>query len=455
MLAPLHHIARVSLVAIGLALAGIAGCSTIHVACDAIPANQVPPDLAGPSRSIKAPIDFSLLRQKPPEEHVLGPGDIVGVYVQNVIPVSSEEPPVTFQPNQATGREHFAPTGLAAFPAVGVPFRVAKNSTLRLPFVTQVPVGGMTVEQAEAAIREAYKQAQVIHAGKEQVIVTLIKPRIHRVLVIREDTLPNGIGLIDKEQTQLAHRGSGDVIDLPADENDVLHALLATGGLPGLDARNDVWILRGEPNNVGGRGGKPDAEALDGAPKQVVDAINSGRPYVRIPLKVVPGEPLPFDNKDILLYDGDIVFVESRATEFFFTGGLLPGAQIPLPRDYDLDVTQAIAVANGSLGGPVGGAASLSTNFRQASVGNIITASRVIVVRTLPTGEKVRIRVDLSRAIRNPSDSLIIQPGDFVLLQYKPVEFAGNFALNLFNLNMTFLTGVTSNISSVAGTPSK
>jgi hypothetical protein len=226
--------------------------------------------------------------------------------------------------------------------------------------------------------------------------------------------------------------------------------LLATGGLPGIDARNDVWILRGQPDEAPDFVSPLTQIPLDNAPKQVLDAAKTRRSYVRIPLKLCPGEPAPFDEEDIKLYDGDIVFVESRITEFFFTGGLLPGGQFPLPRDYDLDVVQAIALANGSVGGPVGGAASLSTNYRQASVGNIITASRAIVIRSLPDGEKLRIRVDLAKAIRFPSESLIVQPGDFILLQYKPSEFAGNLALNLFNLNLTFLTGVTSNIGSVS-----
>src|SRR5262249_60035794 len=40
-------------------------------------------------------------------------------------------------------------------------------------------------------------------------------------------------------------RGTGAVVDLPAYENDVLNALTRTGGLPGLDAMNEVVIQRG------------------------------------------------------------------------------------------------------------------------------------------------------------------------------------------------------------------
>ena len=40
-------------------------------------------------------------------------------------------------------------------------------------------------------------------------------------------------------------RGTGYVLNLPAYENDVLNALARTGGLPGLDAENEVRIERG------------------------------------------------------------------------------------------------------------------------------------------------------------------------------------------------------------------
>ena len=53
----------------------------------------------------------------------------------------------------------------------------------------------------------------------------------------------------------------------------------------------------------------------------------------------------PVDDGAILLHDGDIVFIESRETEVFYTGGLLGGNQFALPRDYDIDVVRAICAA--------------------------------------------------------------------------------------------------------------
>ena len=37
---------------------------------------------------------------------------------------------------------------------------------------------------------------------------------------------------------------SGALVKLPAYQNDILHALVETGGLPGLNAKNEVKVLR-------------------------------------------------------------------------------------------------------------------------------------------------------------------------------------------------------------------
>ena len=58
----------------------------------------------------------------------------------------------------------------------------------------------------------------------------------------------------------------------------------------------------------------------------------------------------------MVLNDGDIVYIESRETEVFYTGGLLQGGEFPLPRDYDLDVLGAMAIAGqGAYGSAAGG----------------------------------------------------------------------------------------------------
>ena len=57
------------------------------------------------------------------------------------------------------------------------------------------------------------------------------------------------------------------------------------------------------------------------------DAVAApGAQVVRIPLRLPPDEPPPFRPEDVVLQTGDIVFIEARDTEVFYTGGLLPRA---------------------------------------------------------------------------------------------------------------------------------
>lgn len=411
----------------------LGGCCS-QFACNAVPANRLPCELQGESRSAKTPIDFSLLRQPANDAYRLGPGDVVAIYVQDVLPPTRETLPLlqgTFLPNPV----YFPANGLLNTPALGVPMTVLSDGTLAIPLVRPIPIAGKTLQEAMEMVRIAYSQEkQILQPGREQILMTLLRQRVSRVLVLRDDTEGGqGIRTLHREETVLARRGSANAIDLPAFQNDVLHALLATGGLPGVDAYSDVWIMHGSPDDF------PLASQLvEGGdrPAKIIERYSKTRHFVRIPLRAVPGEPLPFNPEDVILHDGDIVYVETRQTEFFYTGGLLPGGQIPLPRDYDIDVLGAISLANGAVAGPHGYNGANQLQFRSGP-GNIIPPSRVIIVRTLPDGDQIKIRVDINVAVNNPKERIRILPGDVVMLNYKPHEVVGNTLLNLVNFNIT------------------
>ena len=147
---------------------------------------------------------------------------------------------------------------------------------------------------------------------------------------------------------------------------------------------------------------------------------------VKIPIRLGPGEYPNFTEQDITLYDGDIVFIESRETEVFYTGGLLGGGQYQLPRDYDLRVLDALSIAqsNGTAGATrsIGGVSALNQDVT-------ISASHVIVLRTLPDGTRLPIEVDLERAKKefDGRENIIIQAGDHIYLQYTKVEAIAAF----------------------------
>src|SRR5262249_59933536 len=104
--------------------------------------------------------------------------------------------------------------------------------------------------------------------------------------------------------------GRGHVVDLPAYENDVLHALALTGGLPGLDAYDAVLIarqcFRGETDRAAL------VRHLEGQPPggPAVAAYGTGQ-VLRIPLRQPAGAPPCFRPDDVLLQTGDVVFLEA------------------------------------------------------------------------------------------------------------------------------------------------
>ncbi len=158
---------------------------------------------------------------------------------------------------------------------------------------------------------------------------------------------------------------------------------------------------------------------------------------IRIPLKLCPEQPIPFTPEDVLLEDGDVVYIQPRRDEYFYTGGLLAGGQIPMPRDEDLDILEAIALANGSVGG-LGGTSSVAVLRAGAGVGNIIPPTRVLILRKLPNGEQLPIRVDLAKAMVDPTERIRVMPGDYIMMYYKPGEMTTNAVLNFFNFSWVF-----------------
>lgn len=148
---------------------------------------------------------------------------------------------------------------------------------------------------------------------------------------------------------------------------------------------------------------------------------------IRIPVRLTAGEVPQFTEQDVILQDGDIVFIESRETEIFYTGGLLGGGQYTLPRDYDLDVLGAVSIASGRVvavsgatGNRIGGVSALN---QDVSVG----ASDVVILRQIPDGGQIPIKVDLNKAIREPQHRVRIMPGDYIILRYKPHEAVAAF----------------------------
>jgi protein involved in polysaccharide export with SLBB domain len=311
--------------------------------------------------------------------------------------------------------------------------------------IEAVPVTGLTLTQAERVIHRRYIESKILAKGNDRIIVTLMRKRTNQVLVVREDS-----GASQPVSNMMlvgpSKRGSVFAVDLPSDESDVMHALAESGGLPGLDAKNEVIILRGKFADAIGRDMTLRELSMHGEYVGPQQLMGNQRNVLRIPLRAEPGMPRPqWTQEDIRLQTGDIVFIETREREVFYTGGILGGRELPLPRDYDLDVLAAISLAGGSAatgvtGGSAGSGNGLSGGGRGGSSG-LIPATQIIVVRRLPTGTTVPIRIDLNRAIVHPADRILVQPGDYVILQYKPLELAANVILGNVGISY-FINGI-------------
>lgn len=383
---------RVMLPLIAAIGAGI-GCASFSnpTTFPSVPVRRLPDQVLGKPREEQLDIPQPLLRQEPPAEHIVGPGDVLGIAVEGATHELPQVPPITYPPQGATYQNI----------GVGFPFPVIDDGTIALPNLPALEVNGLTLKQVRDLIRKRYLEEAIIRKeSADKAIVTLIRPRQFHILVLRQDSA-GGVAVGFSNGQYSSRRGTGFPLDLPIYENDVLNALTRSGGLPGTDAKNEVVIQRG---------------ALKGRLPKMIDGPVPGIETVRVPLRLRPGEAVPFTPKDVVLKDGDILFIQSRDTEVFYTAGLIPTGEYPLPRDSDLDVLEAVMAARG----PV---ANGGINFNNLQ-GNIVSAglgapspSQVTVIRKCPGNRQITIRVDLNRALQDPRERLLVQPGDILVLQ--------------------------------------
>ncbi len=292
------------------------GCAAVsNPVADGIPAHRLPAEyLASPKENLKD-IPFKALSQKPQENHRVDKGDVLGIYIDGVTGKLGDVPPVHLGDEKNPQ------------PSTGFPYVVSEEGTLPLPQIQPLLVKDMTITEVREKIIKTYIDRGLLQPGKDkgtasvQILVSLLRPRFVRVQVVRQDSAlsPTNVGGIK--------RGSAALVELPAYEDDVGHALLKTGGTPGLDAINEISVQRGDPFSDDPKAGQ----------------------VIKLPLRVHQGDPIPFKQEDVILKKGDVVFIKARDTEVYYTGGLIQPREFVLPRDYDLTVVTAISLAGGPL----------------------------------------------------------------------------------------------------------
>ena len=399
------------------------GCTSIRDR-DTISPDRVPNKRQQGARNNLEQINFIALRQDPPEQYLLGPKDTLGVYIEKVTANENEPLPILTPPE-----------GTNLPPAVGVPVTVADDGTLSLPLILgPLYVEGLTITELEREIRKAYTETQKILQLNARILVSLFKPRTYRVMVIREDIIADDMRYSSQARGKgeafvgRENRGTAKSLELFAYQNDVLQALCETGGLPSSTAKNEVIILRGA---------FADAKGSNSLISQYLSSGNvQSQEYnpniTRIPLRSKPGEALPeYAQEDIVLGDGDVIVIQSREAEVFYTGGLLQGGMFPIPRDFDLDVFGAMSMAGGSVAAAAGG----TSTVRGTGMGSLIPPTRLLVIRDI-NGYQRAINIDMKQALLDPTQRVFIQPNDLIILEYRPYEVAMNVFLSTFSLRM-------------------
>jgi protein involved in polysaccharide export with SLBB domain len=418
------------------------GCASLtNPVADGVPVRRLPAEVLGRSKADLKPIPLTALKQPELDPYRLDKGDVLAVVADGLLGSDAQVPPVKLPD----------PTGNTA--ALGYPIPVNDDGTISVPRLPRLDVRGLTLAEAEQLVKD---YAFGVKGGKEllkpasRVSVQLLQKRRYQVTVVREDSQVPQLAATGGAVLGGSRRGNGYSITLEAGQNDVLRALNATGGPPGLDARDEVIIYRSAKNdnslNV--------PAMLDGASrKQLV--MNGDAVAVRIPLRLYPEQALSFSAADITLRDGDIVYIEARDTEFYFTAGLfgIGSGQYPLPRDYDLNVVQAISQVRA----PLLNGGFTQTSFVAAATGSGIgnpSPSRVSVLRQVSQTQQINIRVDLNRAFIDPRERLIIRPGDIIVMQETPGEAMARYVTQTLRFSTAFdavrsaslnSTGVSSN----------
>lgn len=409
------------------------GCAALTQPIDGIPAERLPADFFPEPKNNLVPVDISILSIEPPRDYQLGPGDILGIYIDGVMPFNPPNqppapPPVNFPDSQST-----------LPPSIGYPIPVQEDGTLSLPLIEPINVNGLTIDQVRDAIRDEYIAQDILRSDKARPIVTLIAERTYNVIVIREDNAVQAAGPTDRGG--IISGATGGLVKLKAYENDILHALVQTGGLPGLNAKNEVKVLRASLADQRKRAQFMRAflaqqQAVKTDPCACPPKLPDDPSILRIPLRVKPDEIPDISPDDVRLGDGDIVYIESRETEVFYTGGLLPGGEFPLPRDYDLDVIGAISITGGSLfseGNRFGGGGG-GGRFGGQGLGlnTQVPPGLLYILRKTPCDGQIAIEVDLAKALNDPRSRPLVQPGDILVLRYKCEEQLINFGTTTF-----------------------
>lgn len=351
---------KFAVVALLLATLTANGCyAPLH--SPGVPASTLPDEFRTPYKTLAPELNLANLTTPQPKDYLLGANDIIEVTVPDLY----KDQPI--QPLR---------------------IQVMENGEIQLPLVGAVRVGGKNLIEAQTAINEAYANG---FFASPRVSVVLAEKATIDVVVLGEVETPG-------------------VYPLLKYQNDVGHALAAAGGL-GENAAEAIEVHRRISSSEFSQGTISGSNMPCFQLEEIDPNPSDPKKIIRIPLRGLKGSGV--NEQNMRLNPGDVLVVPSRKSEVFFVVGRLSptyrqrlmlgsrdlrelGSAYILPRDRDIDVVTAVAMAG--------------------YIDPIDSPTTVNVQRKMPNGEPLLIKVDLIAARYDARETVLVEAGDIIYL---------------------------------------
>ncbi len=385
-----------------MAILSLSGCfAPLH--SPGIPAAELPDTFRYPVRESRPQLNLGSLVVPPPNEYLLGSGDVLEVIIPDLF-------------------------GESIFRPIRVP--VQKNGSIQLPRVGVISVGGESLQTAQVKINRALANGILVNPTAS---VTLLEKGTVNVLVLGEVDTP-GIHALTRYENDIAHaiaaaggftENAGDAIELHRHQptfsaESITSPSLSQNRQTAINNKQLILPIGWEGNYGHSINAPmsvpqplPPAQVappqLASSPDEYHTALPLG-PSLRIPLRGHDIEHL--GSQQVILNAGDVIVVPPAKQEVFYVVGKLStenrtrfsldnknreiGNGFLLPKDRDIDVVTAVAMAG--------------------YIDPIDSPTTVTVHRIQPNGDPLLVRVDLISARYNKQETILVQPGDIIYL---------------------------------------
>lgn len=271
---------------------------------------------------------------------------------------------------------------------VTTPVRVGDDGSVDITLVGQVPIAGLDPQVAADRIRVVSIERGIYR--HPQVTVQVSERAMNYVTVL---------GAVTEPGTHPLPRGASNLVT----------AIAAAGGFSD-EAGTEVEVLR-QGQHLLANGAPEDENPIRPVAFNAPPLSSSGPRSERIDLAMASSSPAG----DMRLADQDVVMVHPARKKVVHVAGLVRQPnQFEMPKDQDLHVLDAIAMAGGA-SSPV--------------------ADKVYVIRRLDAeSQPVVVQVSIGKAKLDGSENLRLAPGDMVSVEATPTTAVVDTLSNIFRI---------------------